>query len=86
MSWGEIIVAIGAPVYYPLFMKVLQARGQLRDPKFDNVLSYAALALEMNCRKVNMADGERNRVDAHRRSPPSIRSRTKKQFSSSWKA
>jgi hypothetical protein len=68
-------------------MKIHKTGGQLCSPKANYVLWKVASGVEMIYHGVISAlrtrDGDR---DIHRRSPPSMRSRTKKQLSSSWKA
>ena len=70
---------------FPL-VKVCKARGELRDPETHDLFGYVTLALEVDCEEYECKGPVGEDRDAQRRSPPSMRSSTKKQFSSSWNA
>jgi hypothetical protein len=89
------------PVNDLLPVEIVACRRQFSGPEADTPLVDFALAFHMDCIRVNgtgpdtlyqirdqFSSPERNkgRLHSHLKSPPSMRSRTKKQFSSSWNA
>jgi hypothetical protein len=77
----------GIPVHNAIAMKIHKTGGQLCCPEAYYAFREVAFGIKMIYHGIISALRMRNgNRDLHRRSPPSIRSRTKKQLSSSWKA